>query len=88
MTIYGAPQVTGQYRAYRDAVYLNGALFLEELRAMMGDTAFFAALNDYQTRYKYKLGNTPSFFKIICQDLEEDAEGLFGKYFLTPTICK
>jgi aminopeptidase N len=39
------------YRAYRDAVYLNGATFLEELRQQVGEAAFFAFLQDYTARY-------------------------------------
>ena len=35
------------YRAYRDAVYLNGALFLDDLRNLIGDAPFFNFLGDY-----------------------------------------
>jgi hypothetical protein len=45
----------GGFRPYRDAVYLRGAQFLEELRALIGDEAFFAFLLDYAARYDSKV---------------------------------
>ena len=43
----------GGYPAYRDAVYLRGAQFLQELRDLIGDDAFFA--KDYALTNTYKL---------------------------------
>jgi hypothetical protein len=57
------------YLAYRDAVYLRGALFLEELRKELGDEKFFAALRDYFAENKGKIATPQDFFSAF--DLTE-----------------
>ena len=81
MQIYDAPQTVGQYRAYRDPVYLRGALFLEELREVMGDEAFFAALKDYVRRYAFRMGEGSGFWEVMADHTPNDLEAVRAKYF-------
>jgi len=69
------------YRAYRDAVYLNGAVFLEELRKMVGDAAFFAILRSYVEEYSYQIASAPDFFALLQQHSSADIVPLLNKYF-------
>ncbi len=71
------------YRAYRDAVYLNGAVFLEELRNSMGDTGFFAFLQSYTKRYAYQIASTQDFFVLLQQLFSTDLSSLTKRYFQT-----
>ena len=56
---------TDAYRAYRNAVYLNGALFLEELRKLIGDEAFFSFLKDYTQQLSGKISTSDDFITIL-----------------------
>jgi hypothetical protein len=69
------------YRAYRDAVYLNGAVFLEELRQEIGDEVFFAFLRDYVAQTRDEIATGELFFSILGQHTQEDLSTLIGKYF-------
>lgn len=69
------------YRAYRDAVYLNGAEFLEELRQLVGDEAFFAFLRDYTERYSGQIASAQGFFTVLQEHTSEDLSPLLAKYF-------
>jgi aminopeptidase N len=73
--------VTGGYPAYRDAVYLRGAQFLQELRDLIGDEAFFAALKDYALTNTYKLASGEDFFAAIARHSQQDLSPLLAKYF-------
>ncbi len=50
------------YLAYRDAVYLRGALFLEELRRLLGDEQFFAGLYRFYTENFGRIVSPDDFF--------------------------
>jgi aminopeptidase N len=69
------------YRPYRDAVYLNGALFLEDLRGLIGDEAFFAFLNDYATTYAHQAASGGDFFNLLREHSQQDLEPLLSRYF-------
>lgn len=71
------------YRAYRDAVYLNGAVFLEELRMEIGDDAFFSFFDDYIDQMKGKIATGDSFFSILEQHTDQDLTPLVSNYFLS-----
>jgi hypothetical protein len=79
--IYKASNVVNVYRAYRDAVYLNGALFLEELRHLIGDEAFFAFLRNYVSAYSHKVASADDFFDTLDQHTQENITFLLEKYF-------
>ncbi len=76
-TIYNTPG----YRPYRDAVYLNGALFLDELRALVGEAAFYSFLRDYTARNTGKLAVGDDFFTILREHSAADWSALLVKYF-------
>ena len=69
------------YRAYRDAVYLNGAHFLDDLRTLIGDDAFFAFLQDYAKTFQNRLTNRTGFFNVLQMHTNKDFSGLISKYF-------
>jgi hypothetical protein len=74
----------GGYRPYRDAVYLKGALFLEDLRALIGDEAFFAFLRDYAARMTNELATSADFFAILREHTDADVSTLKAQYFQEP----
>ena len=67
--------------SYRNAVYLNGAKFLDALRKLIGDEAFFASLHEYAARYSGRLATTQDLFTIIRAHTSEDLDGLISTYF-------
>lgn len=69
------------YRAYRDAIYLNGALFLDELRRLIGDRVFFELLADYVSQYSGSIANEEAFFNLLKNHTQADLTNLLGKYF-------
>ena len=72
------------YRAYRDAIYLNGALFLEDLRKLIGDEAFFASLQDYARQYTHQIATSADFFRVVGEHSTVDLMPLKEKYFSHP----
>jgi len=72
---------TTGYRPYRDAVYLNGALFLDELRGLVGDEDFFDFLSDYVGRKTNQLATADDFFAILRLHTDADWSELSAKYF-------
>ncbi|MEW5868585.1 MAG: M1 family metallopeptidase [Chloroflexota bacterium] len=81
ISIYDVPAVAGQYRAYRDTIYLNGSLFIEELRTQIGDTAFFEFLRDYVRQGAYRQATAADFFAILGQHASLDLAPLLRQYF-------
>ena len=71
----------GGYVAYRDAVYLNGSLFFEDLRLLIGDPAFFSFLADYADKYSQQLPDAAGFFELLRQHTAEDISSLLEEYF-------
>ncbi len=69
------------FRAYRDAVYLNGARFLEAVRQKMGDEAFFAALHDYATQFRGRLATTPDLINAFGAHTGQDLTPLLAQFF-------
>jgi hypothetical protein len=74
------------FRPYRDAVYLNGAVFLDELRKTVGDEAFFTTLKDYAAVHNQKLATGKDFFAELEKHSKADINGLVEKYFQNPPI--
>jgi hypothetical protein len=79
-TLYNTPG----YRPYRDAVYLNGALFLDELRSRVGDEAFFAFLKDYLQQYSHRIATSADFFTTLRDHSDADWSDLLTRYFQYP----
>jgi len=69
------------FRGYVNAVYLNGANFLEALNYRMGDDAFFAFLKDYASRYGRGRATTHDFFAVARQNTTADISDLIAAYF-------
>jgi hypothetical protein len=76
------------FRPYVNAVYLNGAVFLHELRTNIGDTAFYAFLQDYfitlqdSTNLDHLgLSTTALFFDILSRHTSYDFSILRSIYF-------
>jgi hypothetical protein len=81
-SIYNPHGVSNAYRAYRDAVYLNGAIFLEDLRSLIGDESFFAFMADYVEKFTRKIATSEDFFTLLAAHTNADIQGLVDKYFL------
>jgi len=69
------------FRAYVNAVYLNGANFLEALNYRMGDDAFYAFLRDYTSRYGHGHATAYDFFAVARQNTTADISDLISLYF-------
>ena len=69
------------FRPYTNAVYLNGAHFIEDLRTRMGDDNFFRFLKDYASRYSRSRATTYDFFATARQHTQGDLSDLMQSYF-------
>jgi aminopeptidase N len=69
------------YLAYRNAVYLNGALFLEDLRQLIGEQAFKIFFHAYLQAYSQKIATADDFFTLLAEFSQEDLTHLFAQYF-------
>ncbi len=72
---------TRGFREYRDAVYLNGAHFFEDLRQLAGDEAFFAFLSDYAAQNTGQLATAERFFSLLSAHIPQDITPLMQRYF-------
>jgi len=66
---------------YRDIVYRNGSLFIQDLREMMGDKAFFNFIQDYIRQYQYQIATAEGFFSILSKHTDMDLTPLIDQYF-------
>lgn len=73
----------GTFRAYVNAVYLNGANFLDDLRTRVGDQVFFAFLQDYAARYAHGHATARDFFVMLRQHTNADFSDIMREYFRT-----
>jgi hypothetical protein len=69
------------FRGYVNAVYLNGANFLEALNYRMGDDAFYQFLRDYCSRYGRGRATGYDFFAVARQNTTADISDLIAAYF-------
>jgi len=86
ISVYDVPQEFGYYRKYRDPVYLRGALFLDELRKLVGDPAFFTSLRQYAAHFAYRQADAEGFLEILRHNTRLDLEPILRKYFSNPEI--
>ena len=70
------------YRAYRDAIYLNGANFLEELREIISEEVFFDFISAYARKFSGHIVTADDFFALLDNYKSEDITPLLDKYFL------
>ncbi len=71
-------------RSYSEAVYLRGAKFLGDLRARVGDEAFFAFLHDYATTFSHRRATADDFFRTLRQHTDADISDIIVAYFNHP----
>ncbi len=80
-SVYDQQGQGDSYALYRNAVYLNGATFLDELRKTVGDETFFAFLKDYTGQFSGKIVTSADFFTILQKHTSQDIHPLLKKYF-------
>ena len=71
----------GGFRPYTNAVYFEGAHFLDDLRTRIGDQAFFAFLQDYLNQENGKISTSADFFRILRTHTQVDFSDLDKKIF-------
>jgi hypothetical protein len=67
-------------REYINAVYLRGALMLQELREAIGDEAFFKWMRDYHEARNGKMATTTDFWKAMATSDYIKTEAIRAKY--------
>ena len=80
-SIYDYGEFVDQYLAYRNATYLQGAKFLDELRKTLGDAEMIRFLREYATLNKNMIVSTEDFFSLLDQYLEVETIAWLGEYF-------
>ncbi len=76
------PIYDGQgFRPYTNAAYFRGAHFLEDLRARIGDEAFFAFIQDYLVQGRGEIVTANDFFRILNTHTSTDYSDLMRQYF-------
>lgn len=76
--------IPGGYTAYRDAVYLNGATFLQSLRDLIGNEAFFATIKQYAIVNTYKIASETDFFRLLRMQSDAVLTPLLSQFFENP----
>ena len=71
----------GTFRTYTNAVYLNGAHFIDDLRGRMGDDNFYRFLKDYASRYSRGRATSYDFFAAVRANTSADISSLIAEYF-------
>lgn len=75
-----ASDFTG-WAAYRQTVYIHGALFIDALRKEMGDNTFFTFLKDFTDAHRYQVVPTETFLNAAQAATNEDLTPLFAAWF-------
>lgn len=68
-------------RSYANAVYLRGALFLEEVSDAMGEPDFSEFIRAYATEMSGKIAIGEDFFRILKQHARLDLSKMISSYF-------
>lgn len=71
----------GSYENYRASVYLNGAIFMQDLSENIGKEAFLSALRHYVKNNQYGVATQKEFFDALYQANPIDLNHLLLKYF-------
>ncbi len=77
----------GTFKPYWYAVYMRGALFLRDLRAVMGDEAFLLFLQEYARQNVYHEPTAADFFSLLAKISPIDP-GRWSTLTLTRVICQ
>ncbi len=70
-----------ELRPYINAVYLQGATFMHELRQALGDEMFFNGLKTYIANYKDKNATWADFLSAMGVDQSTEAAAVVQRYF-------
>jgi len=74
-------RLEGGYVPYRNAVYLRGVQFLNEVRLAVGEQEFFAALKDYAYTNTWRIATRKDFFDAIARHRSTDLGSIISRYF-------
>lgn len=80
-SIYSYTYAPNAYETYRNAVYLNGAKFLEDLRKTMGDDDFFALLKRYVESYRGQIASSADFLALLENSTAVNIQPVLQSYF-------
>ena len=72
---------TGRFSVYFHAVYLRGALFLRDLRTLIGDESFFHFLGAYTQGLAYRQATGADFFEYLNDYASEEIGPVLAAYF-------
>ncbi len=71
---------------YTLRVYRRGALFMQELREIVGDEVFFIFIRAYIDAHRYEIATGEDFWGMLMQHTEADLTGIMNEYFQNPPI--
>ena len=80
-SIYGFSEFPNQYLAYRNATYLQGAKFINDLRNSLGEEDFLIFLRGYLEQYSNQIVSGEDFFVSLRNYIELENSTLMGDYF-------
>ena len=66
---------------YTESVYMRGGLFMQSLRDLVGDQAFFSFLKDFATRFAHQRASGSDFFQVLREHTDADLSGILQEYF-------
>jgi hypothetical protein len=66
---------------YKQAVYFNGVLFLEDLRQRVGDETFLAFIQDYYIQNRGNIATSNDFFRILDEHTDVNYSDIVQMYF-------
>jgi hypothetical protein len=66
---------------YKHIVYFNGTHFLRDLRARIGDEAFYVFLKDYFNQNKGNIATRDDFFRVLDTHTDVDYSDIVRGYF-------
>lgn len=65
---------------YLDIAQRKGALFLDELRQLVGDVAFFTGLQNYYLQYRFGVGDSGDFLEVMQQAAGQNLRPIFEEW--------
>ncbi|MCB9113278.1 MAG: hypothetical protein H6634_18695 [Anaerolineales bacterium] len=71
----------GSFRAYTNAVYFQGALFLDDMRELMGYGNFSKFIKAYAARYTNGHATSEDFFALARETINVNYDDLISQYF-------
>jgi hypothetical protein len=66
---------------YYEIVYIRGANVINQVRARMGDTAFWSAVRAYVRAYANKLSHTKTLLQFLDDHTTRDVQSIYRVYF-------